>query len=86
MDVIEPLEVHFETALGRAGLVISDQERHACMQMVEEIVQIRRRQKIFAVAREFPLLIQSDAASGPWQAVAKAQFKEHQNVAVPGLA
>jgi hypothetical protein len=81
-DAIQPLEVHFEAALTGAGLDIGDMDRHACMQMVEEIVQIRRRQKIFEVAREFPILIQSDAPSRPYQAGAKAEFKENQDVAV----
>jgi hypothetical protein len=82
VDVIEPLEAHFEIALADSGLAIADMDRHACMQTVEEIVQIRRRQKIFEVAREFPLLIQSDAASRSFQAGAKASFKENQDVAV----
>ena len=81
LDLIEPLEVHFERALASNKLVIANTLRHACMQMIEEIVQIRRRQYIFEVAREFPLLIQSDAASRPLQAGAKATFKENQDVA-----
>ena len=82
LDLIEPLEAHFEKALADIGLVISDMDRHACMQMVEEIVQVRRRQKILQVARDFPLLIQSDAASRPFRAGAKASFKESQDSAV----
>jgi len=82
LDMIKPLEEHFERALAASGLTISVMQRHACVQMVEEIVQIRRRQRILEVAREFPLLIQSDAASRPFQAGAKASFKENQDVAV----
>jgi hypothetical protein len=82
LDMIEPLEAHFERALASSDLAIADRLRHNCMQMIEEIVQIKRRQKIFKVAREFPLLIQSDAASRPMQAGAKATFKENQDVAV----
>ena len=82
LDMIEPLEVHFERALASSELAIADTLRHSCMQMIEEIVQITRRQKIFKVAREFPLLIQSDPASRPLQAGAKATFKENQDVAV----
>jgi hypothetical protein len=82
LDLIEPLEIHFERALVGSELAIPDTLRHTCMQMIEEIVQIRRRQKIFEIAREFPLLIQSDLASRPLQPGAKATFKENQDVAV----
>jgi hypothetical protein len=82
LDMIEPLEVHFDHALASSELAIADTLRHSCMQMIEEIVQIKRRQKIFEVAREFPLLIQSDSASRPLQARAKATFRENQDVAV----
>ena len=82
LDMIEPLEAHFERALANSELTVADTLRHSCMQMIEEIVQIKRRQKIFKVAREFPLLIQSDSASRPLQAGAKATFKENQDVAV----
>ena len=82
LDMIEPLEIHFQRALASGELPVADTLRHTCMQMIEEIVQIRRRQKIFQVAREFPLLIQSDLASRPFQAGAKAIFKENQDVAV----
>ena len=82
LDLIEPLEIHFERALASRELAIAGTLRHSCMQMIEEIVQIKRRQDIFKVAREFPLLIQSDPASRPLQAGAKATFKENQDVAV----
>jgi hypothetical protein len=82
LDLIEPLEMHFERALASSELAVANALRHTCMQMIEEIVQIRRRQKIFEVAREYPLLIQSDPASRPLQAGAKATFKENQDVAV----
>jgi hypothetical protein len=82
LDIIEPLEVRFERMLANNELAIADTLRHSCMQMIEEIVQIKRRQEIFKIAREFPLLIQSDPASQSLQAGAKATFKENQDVAV----
>jgi hypothetical protein len=82
LDMIEPLEIHLERTLASSELTIADARRHTCMQMIEEIVQIRRRQRIFEIAREFPLLIQSDPASRPLQAGAKATFMENQDVAV----
>ena len=81
-DVIEPLEAHFERALEAAGIEISNATRHACMQMVEEVVQISRRQKIFEIAREFPILIQSDEASRRFQAGATARFEENVDMAL----
>jgi hypothetical protein len=82
LDVVEPLEFHFEEALAAAGLSIPDAMRHACVQMIEEIVQISRRQRIFEVAREFPILIQSDEASRPFQAGATARFEENVDMAL----
>jgi hypothetical protein len=56
--------------------------RNTCMQMVEEIVQITRRQRIFEIAREFPVLIQSDDASRPFQDGAVAKFEENVDMAL----
>ncbi len=81
-DLINPLEFHLAQALEAAGLSISDATRHACVQMVEEIVQITRRQNILRVAREFPILIQSDEASRPFQAGATARFDENVDMAL----
>jgi hypothetical protein len=52
------------------------------MQMVEEIVQITRRQMIFEIAREFPMLIQSDDASRRFQEGAVATFEENVDMAL----
>lgn len=82
LDLIEPLEFHLEQALKAAALSIPDATRHACMQMLEEIVQTTRRQKILEVAREFPVLIQSDKASRPFRAGAKATFEEDVDMAL----
>lgn len=81
-DTVQPLEFHFDRALAAAGLNVPNPTRHAAMQALEEIVQIRRRQKIFSVAREFPILIQSDAASRPFQEGARARFEENVDVAL----
>jgi len=81
LDVVQPLQTHFERALDAVGVEIPNATRHACMQMVEEVVQITRRQKIFEIAREFPVLIQSDEASRRFQVGATARFEE--NVDMP---
>lgn len=100
LDVVQPLETHFERALdtfGGSGLLnfsavatgpsspgvrSPNATRHACMQMVEEIVQITRRQRIFEIAREFAVLIQSDDASRRFQAGATARFEENVDMAL----
>jgi hypothetical protein len=56
--------------------------RHICMQMLEEVIQITRRQRIFEIARDFPVLIQSDDASRPFQAGATARFEENVDMAL----
>jgi hypothetical protein len=81
-DVVHPLESHFDRILHAAGIPICNQRRHACMQMVEEVVQITRRKKIFEVARRFPILIQSDKASREFRAAAAATFEENVDMAL----
>jgi hypothetical protein len=82
LDIVRPLEAHFEQALDAHGVEISNATRHACMQMAEEVVQINRRQKIFEIAREFPILIQSDQASRSFRVGAKARFEENVGMAL----
>ncbi len=59
-DLDHPIERHFfddsrpDTSLEQPDLF------HRCVQIIEETVQIRRRLKVFSVARSFPVLIQSD--------------------------
>jgi hypothetical protein len=44
-------------------------------QIVEDVVQIRRRQRIFEIARAFPVLIQSDESAAPFASGGKARFE-----------
>lgn len=59
-DLDHPIERHFpddsKLVLERPDLF------HQCIQIVEEIVQVRRRLAVFSIAAEFPVLIQSDLA------------------------
>jgi hypothetical protein len=64
-DLIHPLELHLIEALKNYGLAISDQTFNTCFRLVEESVQLFRRRKIFSVARDYPVLIQSDASATP---------------------
>jgi hypothetical protein len=60
-DLDRPLEVHLAAALAGHGRVITNQTFHSCMHVAAAAVQEFRRRRIFAVARDYPGLIQSDS-------------------------
>lgn len=66
-DLDDPLERHLENAPDDASLDLDN-----AFQIVEDVVQIRRRRRIFEIARAFPVLIQSDA---PFASGGKARFE-----------
>jgi hypothetical protein len=81
-DLVVPLEVQFDLALEASGFPVPCGVRHTCMKLLEEVVQISRRQRIIEVARRFPVLIQSDDAVRPFQAGAKARFEQDVDMTV----
>jgi hypothetical protein len=74
-DLYGPLERHLENALAEASLALDNCLFNDAFQIVEDVVQIRRRQRIFEIAREFPVLIQSDESAGPLTSGGKAKFE-----------
>src|SRR5262249_3073785 len=68
-----PLETHFIAALGAAGMDVPDDRFNFCLQIVEEAIQIRRRQWIFAIARQYPVLIQTDETAAVFAAGGRAE-------------
>jgi hypothetical protein len=64
-DLDRPIETHLVAALTAAGLDLADHRFNFCVQIIEETVQIRRRQWIFTVARRYSVLIQSDETARP---------------------
>jgi hypothetical protein len=74
-DLIQPLEEHLVEALSHAALRIDIGAFHKCLQMVEGVVQIFRRSLIFKVAREYPVVIQSDDLPGCFARDAVAKFE-----------
>ena len=74
-DLDSPLERHLEHALADAGLDLDNGIFNDAFQIVEDVVQIRRRQKIFEIARAFPVLIQSDESAAPFASGGKARFE-----------
>ena len=65
LDLTQPLELHLAAVLGGYGRKVTDRTFNECFRLVEELVQSWRRRRIFAVARDYPVLVQSDAAAMP---------------------
>jgi hypothetical protein len=74
-DLDDPLERHLQDALTDAGLALDNSLFNDAFQIVEDVVQIQRRQRIFEIARAFPVLIQSDASAAPFASGGKARFE-----------
>lgn len=74
-DLSDPLERHLENALADAGLALDNSRFNDAFQIVEDVVQIQRRRRIFEIARAFPVLIQSDASAAPFATGGKARFE-----------
>lgn len=74
-DLDRPIETHLIGALAAAGMMIANDRFNFCLQIIEEAVQIKRRQWIFAVARDYPVLIQSDETARPFADGGQAKFE-----------
>jgi hypothetical protein len=59
-DLMQPIEMHLVTALERGGHTTSNDLFNSCFHLLEESVQTYRRLKIFKVARDYPVVVQSD--------------------------
>jgi hypothetical protein len=79
-DLDRPLEQHLVAALADRGLILTNNLFNDAFQVVEDIVQIRRRQRIFEIARNFPVLIQSDESVRAIVAGGKARFEADVNM------
>ena len=62
-DVDAPLHSHLTAALAPDLQNIAPREFNSLCQMLEQTVQTFRRLRIFAVARQYPVLVQSDASA-----------------------
>jgi hypothetical protein len=74
-DLDLPIETHLVAALAEAGSVLANDRFSFCLQIIEEVVQIRRRQWIFKIARDYPVLIQSDESATDLAAGGRAAFE-----------
>jgi hypothetical protein len=61
-DLDGPLEAHLVAALSTADRELRGPEFHRCFQIVDDTIQIQRRLRIFEVAAQFPVAIQTDVA------------------------
>jgi hypothetical protein len=62
-DLLNPLEGHLLAALAKCGEVVDNTSFNGCFRLVEESVQAFRRLKIFQIARDYPVLVQSDPSA-----------------------
>ena len=65
-DLIGPLHPHVAAALAARNTSVSAQTFNSICRVVEQSVQTIRRLKIFSVAQNFPVLIQSDSSATPY--------------------
>ena len=73
-DLLGPLEVHLEQSLEEDDLQVPNDVFNRCFNLVEAAVQVRRRMRIFEIARDFPVIIQSDKTAAPFIEGGKAEF------------
>lgn len=59
-DLENPREVHLEESLKRRGRKIPNALMHTCSRIVEDMTHIWRRRRVFEIAAQFPVLIQTD--------------------------
>lgn len=75
-DLDHPVEWHLDGAF-LPKLLDTPSLLHYAVQIIEEIVQVRRRLRVFRTACEFPVLIQSDIASNYLQELGRATLTEN---------
>jgi hypothetical protein len=76
-DLMQPLSVHLVAALERVRQAIPNHTFNSCFQLLGELVQASRRRKIFEIARNYPVLIQSDESATPYFEGAVAKFTKN---------
>jgi hypothetical protein len=73
-DLLEPLESHLTAVLNAFAISLSHPDFNSCMQILEEKVQVFRRLHVFKIARDYPVLIQSDESAQPYADEGMAEF------------
>jgi hypothetical protein len=65
-DLIGPLHPHVAAALAARNKSVSTQAFNSICRVVEQSVQAIRRLRIFSVAQNYPVLVQSDSSATPY--------------------
>jgi len=73
-DLINPLEEHLIAAFVKYDELVDNKSFNQCFRLVEESVQAFRRLKIFEVARDYPVLVQSDPSAASYLEGGAATF------------
>jgi hypothetical protein len=75
-DLLEPLESHLTAVLNAFAISLPNADFNSCMQILEEKVQIFRRLHVFKIARDYPVLVQSDESARQFADGGKAEFAQ----------
>jgi hypothetical protein len=75
LDLDLPIETHLVAALADAGASLANDRFNFCLQIIEEVVQDQAPTVDFKIARDFPVLIQSDETATPFAAGGRAAFE-----------
>jgi hypothetical protein len=73
-DLVEPLEAHLVAVLDGLAVSLCNKDFNFCMQVLEEKVQVFRRLHVFRIARDYPVLIQSDDSARSYADGGIAEF------------
>jgi hypothetical protein len=76
-DLVSPIEVHVASVLNALSICISIGEFHRYVHIVEEKVQAFRRLYVFEVAKNYPVMIQSDNSAWVYADGGVAYFSEN---------
>ena len=75
-DLLEPLESHLTAVLDAFAISLPNADLNSCMQILEEKVQVFRRLQVFKIARDYPVLIQSDESARQFVGGGSAEFAQ----------
>jgi hypothetical protein len=75
-DLLEPLESHLTAVLNAFAISLANADFNSCMQILEDKIQIFRRLHVIKIARDYPVLIQSDEAARQFADGGKAEFAQ----------
>jgi len=76
-DLESPIESQILSHGAAAELLDNRVMLHRCVGLIEDAVQIKRRLKVFEVARNYPVLMQSDIASRYFSVTGLARLEEN---------